>query len=277
MPRVTKQTSGKTTSGKDPWDKLEDVSEMEAPFTLTLYGRSGTGKTRLLGTFPKPLLVIGSERGVGSIKGYPKGQIKYFPVRTSDDYAEALDIARSGKFPSVGLDQATELANITLKEILGLEELPAQSSWGMATQQQYGTAALQMKERLRALMSLAETGIKVVIVAHERNFNDESGTSSDLGLLPTVGAALSPSVTGWLNGHSEYIAETYIRQKQVKAKVKINGKEKEIMKDTKEPEFCLRVGPNGVFTTKFRVPEGVELPDVIVNPHWDKIVKLIGG
>ena len=75
---------------------------------------------------------------------------------------------------TVGLDGASFLADMYLAQILGLQKLPEQKSWGMAAREQYGQQGLQMKTMLRELLDLPQ---HVVIIAHERNFNDDGGAS----------------------------------------------------------------------------------------------------
>ena len=42
-------------------------------------------------------------------------------------------------------------------------------------------------------------------------------------------------------------------------------------------EYCLRTEPHDVYMTKFRRPGGKDLPEVIVNPTYDKVKALIDG
>jgi hypothetical protein len=157
-----------------------------------------------------------------------------------------------------------------MKEILGLEEIPAQKSWGMATQQDYGQCSLTMKEYLRCLLDLDRN---VVIVAQEREFNTDN--ESDL-LMPYVGAGLTPSVTGWLNPAVDYLVQTFIRTGTIKREVKLGGKTK-IRTEPGGVEYCLRTGPHEIFMTKFRVPKGHPLPDVMVAPAYEKMLNIIQG
>ena len=42
-------------------------------------------------------------------------------------------------------------------------------------------------------------------------------------------------------------------------------------------EYCLRIGAHPIYMTGFRVPVGTVLPDMIVDPSFEKIDKLIQG
>ena len=130
-------------------------------------------------------------------------------------------------------------------------------------------------ERLRCLLDVADLrGKNVAIIAHERAFNTEG--EGDL-LFPHVGASLTPGVASWLDGAVDYIGQCFIREEVVTKNVSMAGKTVAMEEKTGSSEYCLRVGPHSVFKTGFRVPVGTELPDVIVNPTFSKINKLIQG
>ncbi|MCK9569133.1 ATP-binding protein [Candidatus Pacearchaeota archaeon] len=280
MPKVVQQSMkvktkpAKHGKSESVLDRIQPVSLSSKGLTMNLYGRSGTGKTVLACTFPKPLLIIGLEDGTKSVHNV-KG-VEFVAVNSSEEVGELMEhLASSNHFKTVVLDTASMLQDLVLKEILGLEELPAQKSWGMATREQYGQCSLQTKERLRALLDLSTKANKmnVVIVAQEREFNTEDNSSL---LMPFVASALTPSVVGWLNPACDYIGQTFIRQKEVIKKVKIAGKVKE-RRTTDGVEYGLRTAPDPTFTTKFRLPKGTPVPDVIVDPDYDKIYALIRG
>jgi hypothetical protein len=239
---------------------------------LLVYGRGKTGKTRLFSTFPKPALLVGTEDGTNSIADV-KG-LDFIYLRESSELDEVCTMLKSGKYKSVGLDTAGGLQDLILKEVLGLDNVPVQRSWGMAQQRDWGTVGVQLKERLRRLLDLADAGIMdVMVIAHERNFNDEGG--SEL-MTPTVGAALSPSAAGWLNGATDYICQTFIKEATQTTTQKVAGKEISQTKKTGKAEYCLRIGAHPVYITGFRVRKSAQqLPDMIVDPSYEKIRKLI--
>lgn len=283
MPKITKQApvTRKTVKSKGSIaSRIQSLDDCVTKFKLLVYGRSGTGKTRLFGTFPKKALLIRAENGIASIKGdkgidvYPRDDDPNGPtIKSVEQMVDILDYLTTEDhgYESVGLDSASALADTYLANILGLKELPPQKSWGLASRDQYGQCGLQLKECFRRILAL---DANVCIIAGDRNFNDEGG--GELQLAPTVGAALTPSVAGWLNYSVQYIGQTFIRAGYKEGKIKLAGKVKVTKTKTGENEFCLRTGPHEVFTTKFRVPRGRVLPDVIVDPDFDKIAELIG-
>ncbi len=272
--------------------RVQPVSQVDSGgLKLSLYGRSKTGKTRLLGSFPKPLVIIGAEDGTRSIRTvegchFVRVYVDGAKLDAADEQAgnyiwlsqleSFVEELAGSDFASVGIDTASALYDLCLAAILGLNELPAQRSFGMASRDQYGQAGLQIKTFLRKLLGLKQ---HVVVTAHERNFSEEGG-GSEL-LTPVVGSALSASVTNWLNGAVDYICQTFIREEVLVREQKgIKGKDGQPVKTrtrTGRKEYCLRVGPHEVYQTGFRHPPGFELPEVVVNASYDKIRALANG
>lgn len=276
MPVIRKQTPTSTpTNRSSVWDRVESVKQVDSGgIRMSLYGRSKTGKTRFISTFPKPILIIGAEDGTRSIRSVDG--VQFVLIENSREVSELADGAVAKGFKTVAVDTASALQDMVLAEILGLKELPAQAHWGMASREQYGQCTMQMKTLLRAVLDLP---CNVVITAHERNFSDE-GASSDL-IMPVVGSALSPSTVNWLNGRADYICQTFIRDRvEIKTTTIGQGpkaKTIETRQKTGKAEYCMRVGAHPVYHTGFRLPTGYVLPDDITDPHYDKVMQIING
>lgn len=286
-PTVTKQSPKPILAGKPSViDRIAPIGfDEDDGIKVLLYGRSGTGKTSLASTFPGPILWVicsGSDKP-GELRSIDtpehRARVKQVVLHHSSELRDLVEYvdesSDSGKFNTVVLDHATGFQDLVLKEILGLDELPPQKAWGLASQQQYGQCTLQCKELLRALLSLS---CNVVIVAQEREFNTDN--ESDL-ITPYVGAGLTPSLAGWLNTAVEYICQTFIRQKMETKKTTVGqgaqSKTIETQVVGKGVEYCTRTGPHSTFTTKFRVPRGTPLPDTLVDADYMKIMGLIRG
>jgi hypothetical protein len=214
--------------------------------------------------------LIGAEEGTLSVHNV-KG-VDFVSISESSELAAVTEHAAGGSYKTVVLDTASSLQDMILKEILGLEELPAQKSWGMATRDQYGQCGLQTKERLRALLNLT---CHVVILAQEREFNTDN---NEAGLLtPYVASALMPSVTTWLQPCCDYICQTFLRQKTAVTENKVAGKVVKTVRKMPGVEYCLRTAPDPTSTTKWRLPKGHYLPDVLIDADYDKIMGVING
>ena len=245
---------------------------------VLLYGASGTGKTTLWATFPGPILCLlcsgGDKPGELRSIDTPEYREKIHPrVLTSSSLEGSL--SEAGAYATVVLDHASGFSDMVLSEIIG-KPVPAQKSWGLASQQQYGQLAMICKESFRRLLGLP---CNVVIVAQERTFGGkDDGMDPDL-MRPTVGAALTPSLTGWLNPACDYVLQTYKRPVMLrKETVAVKGQPPIVTHERgKGVEYCLRTEPHDIFMTKFRIPKGHYLPECIVDPTWEKIQSVIRG
>lgn len=276
MPRIEKQTTVPTNHKRSTGvlSRIVPVSELQSGVKINVYGRGKTGKTRLACTFPKPLLLVGTEDGTKSVSNI--AGVKYVRLQASEEVKEISDMLAGGSYKTVALDTAGGLQDLILKEILGLAEIPVQKSWGMAQQKDWQICGGQFKERLASLLNLADSiGLNVVVIAHERSFGDTENPSDVM--IPNIGCALTPTAAAWLNGACDYVAQAFIREETKLEKVKIGTLDQTMEKKTGRKEFCLRIGPHPNFMTGFRVPPGRELPDSIVDPTFAKIKKLIDG
>lgn len=288
MPKVTKQSVRKRTvkkSSKSAIDRIKPIGfDADDGIRMNLWGRSGTGKTTLWATFPKPILALvcsgGSKPGeLRSIDtpAYRK-TIKQVTIDSTEDLGELVEHQQASEtYTTIVLDHVTGLQNLVMKEILNLGEQPVAlyrragkgESWGIASKQDYGQAVIRMKELLRVLLSL---DCNVIIVGQEREFNVEE--EGEL-LMPFVGCSVFPKVAEWLSPACDYICQTFIRQRTTTKSVTVGKKSIATKVKAKGVDYCLRTGPDATYTTKFRLPRGSKLPDVLIDPTYTKILKLI--
>lgn len=304
MPKIEKQVGGNSrvtvptpfqeSTGRSAWDLVNKLN-------VLLFGDSGTGKTTLWAGFPGPILALicsglsrpGELRSINT----PEYRKKINPIiiSSSQEYHSALD--KAGDYATVVLDHALGFSDTVLsKDILGLTEMLKSKfrqagkgeSWSVVDQRQYG----QLSTELTTLHfpRLLDVPGNVVIVAHERIFRgrDEAGSSSDV-IKPTVGAAMTPSVAGWLHKSCDYNVQTFIRPKMVKGQGEVAGQTVETLVRGQGVEYCLRCEPSEVYMTKFRRPAGGKpLPPYLVlgdsvngldkkKSAYQKIVEAING
>lgn len=285
MPQVSKQrrtdngpapprASGRPLRGSQGSD-ARSAWDLVAGIKMLLYGQSGTGKTTFWATAPGPILCLVCSGGSlpGELRSIDTPEYrKKITARIVDSSVDVVSLlADSDDFATVVLDHVSGLADLTLKEILGYEELPAQKSWGLASQQQYGQLAGQMKDNLRALLNFPGN---VVIVGQERTFNDDAG--SDI-VQPYVSVAVTPAVETWLRPACDYQVNTQILPKMIRGEKEVKGKMVKTTVRGKGVDYCLRVGPHDYYKTKLRVPDPSNLPEFIVNPTFAKVQALIDG
>lgn len=282
MPSISKQTPGKTVTKPMPkggiFSKLQDIDEGLGDWMrAVIYGRSGSGKTTFWATAPAPILAVLCSGGLqpGELKSIDtpenKKRIKKWVLNDPNELTQICKEQRETQyFKTIVLDHGSGFQDVVLKGILGLDEIPVQRSWGLATQGQWGQCGVQCMEYFRPLLSLP---CHTLIVAHEREFDNNSDNEM---VVPYVGAALTPKLAGWLNGACDYVMQCYIRNKFKETVTKVGTQE--VITKTKLPgvEYCMRVGADATFMTKFRMPKGQKvLPDTIVNPTFDSIMGVI--
>lgn len=261
MPPVVRRQS---PNGDKPQTTARSAWDLTGGIKLLLYGQSGTGKTTFWGSFPGPILALicsgGSRPGELRSIDTPENRKKVDArIVTSTDQLRDM-IADGNRFATVVLDHVSGLQDLTLKEILGVDELPAQKGWGLATQQQWGQSTAQCKEYLRALLSLEGN---VIVIGQERTFGGrDDGMDPEL-VKPTVGAAVTPSLSSWLNPACDYVLQTFKRPRTIKKVAKIGGKEIVTEERGKGVDYCARCEPHDVFMTKFRLP-GKVVPEFIL-------------
>ena len=255
-------------------DRIQPVGVTTDGYTFNIYGRSGSGKTVLACSFPKPLLIIGTEDGTESVSDLGDEGVDHVCLESSPEMVDLLNHAPS-KYKTVVLDTASRFQDLILREVLGIKELPAQLAWGTATQQQWGQVGLQCKEHFRKLLDLRLHGLNIVVIAQDRTFGDERDGTEKLD--PTVGNALSPSIAGWLNAACNYVVHTYLREETKETIQEVAGVEVPTLEKTGDVEYCLRVKPHPVYMVKFRLPKGTKYDPVMVDPDYDKLAALIEG
>ena len=287
MPVPIKQTSKGTINKKagSVVDRIKAIGKEDSFMKILLYGVSGSGKTTFWATMPGPILAVicsggnntGETRSINTPE-YRK-KIKIVTLNDSSELKDLVEYAASSEaFKTIVLDHVSGLQDLILKEILGLDEIPAQKGWGLASQQQYGQCTAQAKEYLRALLNL---NCNVAIIGQERTFGGkDDGLNSDI-IQPTVGPAVVPSLAGWLNPACDYILQMYKRPRMITTYTTMGtgDKAKKIatVKRGKGVMYCARCEPHDTFITKFRVPRGIELPEYVEDPTYDKLIKIIKG
>lgn len=241
--------------------KIRPVSERDERIAALIYGRSGTGKTALSSTFPRPALLLDvKEHGTDTIAKVPDVDI----LRVDDwaTFEQAWWFLKDGdhKYETVIIDQVTQVQSLAIDQLksdegMGAEDPLARRDWG--------TVSSRVTTWLFNYRDLIEHNLHVVMLAHERAIaGDDSGEEQ---LDPSVGPRLMPSVASAINGAVSVIGHTFIRERFV-------GDERK-----RVVEYCMRLGPHSYYTTKVRHPIEAGTPDVLVNPTYQKMMAVIKG
>lgn len=288
MPKISVQKIVKKITAKlTPISKSDDVDgwEFSDKISCIFYGESGTGKTTMWETFPGKTFVLlcsggrkpGELRSINTPEN--RKRITARVVTSMDQAKRYIDEMKEGGYENVILDHVTGLLDLALKDVMCVEEIPEQKSWGFTDQATWGQAIGMSKDVCREILSL---NANVVIIGQERTTQPKE--DSEIQEVK-IGVDCSPSLAGWLNYSCDYVCQTFKRP--VTETLTIKHKDDKGKETTKQvtrrkgnkQEYCLRVAPHDVFTTKFRVTKDIalSLPELIVDPSYDKLIKVIAG
>lgn len=269
-----KKKSSSKTKGIE--GRIKAVADVSRTASYAFYGRAGSGKTTLAATFPKPILLLDiRDKGTDSIADV-KG-IDVLEVESLDDIEDVFyDVLKPGdhKYKTLVFDTVTEMQKLVMKSVvMGRNKKKSVDEsrigdWGSMAKRDWGDVAAIMNKWIADFRDL---DMEVVFLAQERvkNVDDEEG--DDNQLTPEVGAAVMPSIATTLNAAVNVIGNTFIRMKRTNV-VKGN---KKTHKET--PVYCLRVGPNPIYTTKLRKPRSAESPPYIEDATYKDIKDLVKG
>jgi hypothetical protein len=261
------------------------ANELASSRSFVFYGQAGTGKTTLAGTFPQPILLCDCrDKGTDSIVDVE--ELDVMSVETWEDAEQVYWFLKKnpGKYKTVIWDTMSQLQNIAVEAVLEEKgkDKSAVGDWGTMTQREWGDVAARMKPFITNMRDLP---MDVIFIAQHRVFNmptDDEDEAKTTMLAPEVGPAMMPSVGKHLNASVSVIGNTFIRVRTEERKRMVKNKNpklkpKEVVDEVEHIEYCLRVGPNPVYTTKVRKSREITLPDVIVDPTYKKIMKVLRG
>lgn len=260
MTIVKRKTS---SAGRQPPAPIVPVSELPSVIAALFYGRSGTGKTTLASTFPKPLLLLDvREKGTDSIVNV--SDCHTAQVDVWEDFENFYWYLKDGerRFKTVVIDQVTQLQDIALKKALADDNKQATDQ---ISKRAFGQASGLLKNWLLHYRDLIDEGINVVFIAHDRTRDGDEGDDDQID--PSVGPMLMPSVGSFLTGAVKIIGNTFIRET-----TELDNKRR-----TRKISYALRVGPHSYYITKMRSPVGVAVPRVLVDPTYEKLTAIMRG
>lgn len=265
---------------KDIAKKIKSISQEAEPLTAIFYGKAGTGKTTLLGTFPKVLHLDIREEGqkvLKRIKGLKSARIEEW-----EDLISMYWYLKKEKhgFETVGIDTAGQAQMLAVEEVMRKHNKKGKpGDWGTMTQKMWGEVSTMCRELFLNYRDLKKIGINVVFIAHDRVFKarDEGEDEDDNSvsrIAPHMGPALSPSIVSTLNAAVDLVGESFIGEELITTRDEKTGKK--IKK--KRTEYYLRIGPNSSYITKVRRPRSKnKLPEALKDPDYNKLLTLMEG
>lgn len=237
-------------------DTAVDITDVNTGKLVILYGKSASGKTKVGSTFPKPMLYVKvGDDGVNTIRSVEG--IKVFEPKSIGQLKELFEeLNRDKNYKSVFVDTFSLIVNEWKNENV------LQKNKKM-TQQLWGDLATDTEELIRLAHKLSKK--KWVILSGHEVTDSIEGMEDEL--LPDVRISVSKGARTYLEGMANYGIHTIKIQKEVVDKD--TGETKEVVR------YAADIGPNPYYWTKFQISPKIKLPARMINPSFEKIMKLI--
>lgn len=234
-----------------------DISEVPQSNLWVIWGKSTSGKTTLLSSFPKPLLLVQiGDDGTSSISDVEG--VSVLNVNSIGHLKTILQDARlDKKYATIAFDTFGMFVNVWIDE-------NSTSKKKKMTQQMWGDLQVDMNECIKSAHILASKKC-VVLTFHEISDSFE-GLEDEIA--PDIRPNLNKASRTYLEGMANYGIHTTIVSKQ---KQFSNG-------ETKDVEvYACHLGSNPYYWVKTQKPASIKLPKIMLNPTYDKIVAKLRG
>lgn len=235
-----------------------DIAELGQRNLWVLWGKSGSGKTHFISTLPKPLLYIQFGDDGSNTIAHVDG-IKAISIDSVDKLKElGEELKKDKKFKSVAVDTFSLIVNVWI-------DANAIQKKKRMTQQMWGDLKVDTEQLVKVFHEVAKTHI-VALSCHEATDTIEG---MDDEVISDFGPSTSKGSRIYLQGMANYgIHFTKVKKTIVD---KNTGEEKDVVK------YAAHLGANPYYWTKFQVNDSIKIPNVMINPSYDKILNLIEG
>lgn len=223
-----------------------------------IWGKSGTGKTALGATFPKPMLYIQVGDDGSNTIADTEGVMAVRAESLADLKDTAQGLMTDKKYKTIFVDTFSMITNEWI------DKNATQKNKKM-TQQMWGEIKIDSEELIKIFHKLALSHI-VVLSCHESNDSIE-GMEDEI--LPDIRPSVTKGARTYLEGMANYGIHTTKLKKTIISKK--TGQEKEVVR------YAVHIGANPYYWTKLQISPGIQVPDIVINPTYDKLMGVIQG
>lgn len=237
--------------------RAKPINEVGKSKLVVIYGQSNTGKTVLSSTFPKPMLYISiGDEGLNPIA--EEDGIEVIRLETALELKTVFEELTKGKteYASVVVDTFSLYVNVwTHDNIISKNK--------RMTQQDWGNLKTDTEEVIRLAHKLAAEKW-VVLTCHEVADAFE-------GLEGEIAPDIRPNVSKGVRTYLEGMTNLGIHTCRLSKTKVIDGKEKTLVK------YGCHLGANEYYWTKVQTKKGIDIPNIIINPSFDKLMEILNG
>lgn len=223
-----------------------------------IWGKSGTGKTALGATFPKPMLYIQVGDDGSNTIADTEGVMAVRAESLADLKDTAQGLMTDKKYKTIFVDTFSMITNEWI------DKNATQKNKKM-TQQMWGEVKIDSEELIKIFHKLALSHI-VVLSCHESNDSIE-GMEDEI--LPDIRPSVTKGARTYLEGMANYGIHTTKLKKTIISKK--TGQEKEVVR------YAVHIGANPYYWTKLQINPGIQVPNIVINPTYDKLMGIIQG
>ena len=237
-------------------DSAVDIQELGQSNLWVVYGKSNTGKTHLLSTFPKPILYaqVGDDGSntIARVSGIQA--VRITSIEDLKTLAQELLAIKKPKFKTVGVDTFSLVVTEWVSQnIVSKNKRMTQQNWG------------DLKTETEELTKLwAKVARKYIVV-----LNCHESMDSIEGMEDEIAPDVRPSVSKGARTYLEGMANFGIHTTKITKEITKGNSTKTVVK------YAADVGPNPYYWTKLQIDPSIKVPDRIINPSYDKIMKAI--
>lgn len=241
----------------NPLDEAVDISELGQSNLWVVYGKSGSGKTEVCASFPKPALYVQvGDDGSNTIAD--KEGIKALRAKNVQHLKDILTAARKDKkYATIIIDTFSLIVNEWTDE-------NAVKKKKRMTQQMWGDMKVDQEELVKMAHLVAQDKI-VVLTCHEGTDTIEGHEDE---IVPDVRPTVSKGARTYLEAMANYGIHTVVLMKE---------KEQEDGSTVQKAVYAAHLAANPYYWVKTQKPKHIKLPKVMVNPTYDKITAKLRG
>lgn len=232
------------------------VNELGQRNLWVLYGRSGSGKTHLSSTFPKPLLYL----SIGDDGSNTLSEVQNINAIKVNNIIKLRTVMQEIKRDKIYKTIVFDTFGLVVNEWINENAVKKKKKM---TQPMWGDLKTETEDLIRQCQQLAGERI-IVLTCHE-------ATDAFEGMEDEIAPDIRPNVNRgartYLEGMANYGLHCTVITREVET----------AESTTEEIKHAVHLGSNPYYWVKTQKSANIVLPRLIINPSYNKIMRLMKG